>query len=224
MPRVLLGLAAVLVAAELVGLAVRLAAVPAPLGEVLAMDAPWSLPRMLVAGVFAAAAAVAWLGAARHAGRRTWWTAIAGVLTLTATVKAGSTVHVEVVRAVGGDVHPVRGFLVLGVPAALGLCWLFWLSRDERRDRRRVLTWLGLYGLAAIGLSTVSLVVENRLGWAHPLAAVTTWVEESGEATASVGVLFAVLLGVAPRAVLPAGWGRRRPEPDVVVREPATVQ
>ena len=41
-------------------------------------------------------------------------------------------------------------------------------------------------------------------------AAAATFVEESGEALAGVGYLVAVLVGVAPQLVLPAGWPLRR--------------
>jgi hypothetical protein len=37
-----------------------------------------------------------------------------------------------------------------------------------------------------------------------------TYLEESGEALAGVAVLVAVLVGVAPRLVLPASWVLRR--------------
>jgi hypothetical protein len=80
---------------------------------------------------------------------------------------------------------------------------LAFVSRAERRDRRRVLSALGLYAVASVGLSTVSAVVDGR--W----AAMATFVEESGEALAGVAVLVAVLVGVAPRLVLPSSWLRR---------------
>jgi hypothetical protein len=37
-----------------------------------------------------------------------------------------------------------------------------------------------------------------------------TFVEEAGEALAGVAFLMAVLVGVAPRLVLPASWALRR--------------
>ena len=41
-------------------------------------------------------------------------------------------------------------------------------------------------------------------------AVTATYLEESGEALAGVAVLVAVLVGVAPRLVLPASWVLRR--------------
>jgi hypothetical protein len=43
-------------------------------------------------------------------------------------------------------------------------------------------------------------------------AVTATYLEESGEALAGVAVLVAVLVGVAPRLVLPASWVLRRDE------------
>jgi hypothetical protein len=42
------------------------------------------------------------------------------------------------------------------------------------------------------------------------MAVTATFLEESGEALAGVAVLVAVLVGVAPRLVLPADWALRR--------------
>jgi hypothetical protein len=89
--------------------------------------------------------------------------------------------------------------LVAGV-----LTVLAFVSRDERRDRRRVLTSLAAYGTASVGLSTVSTLAAGQ--W----AVTATYLEESGEALAGVAVLVAVLIGVAPRLVLAASWVLRR--------------
>lgn len=56
---------------------------------------------------------------------------------------------------------------------------------------------LGLYAGASVGLSAVSTVVPS--GW----AVTATYLEESGEALAAVAFLMGVLVGVAPRLVLP---------------------
>ena len=81
---------------------------------------------------------------------------------------------------------------------------LWVLSRTERRDRRRVLGSLTGYAAASVGLSALSASVPGSL------AATATFVEESGEALAGVSFLVAVLVGVAPRLVLPADWALRR--------------
>ena len=59
---------------------------------------------------------------------------------------------------------------------------------------------LALYAGASVGLSAVSTVVPS--GW----GATATYLEESGEALAAVAFLMGVLVGVAPRLVLPAAW------------------
>ena len=84
------------------------------------------------------------------------------------------------------------------------LAVLAFVSRAERRDRRRVLTCLTAYGAASVGLSTISTLAVGQ--W----AVTATYLEESGEALAGVAVLVAVLVGVAPRLVLPASWVLRR--------------
>jgi hypothetical protein len=87
---------------------------------------------------------------------------------------------------------------------------LWFLSRHERRDRRRILGVLTLYAGASVGLSAISSVVAGAAGGASTWAATATFLEESGEALAGVAFLIAVLAGVAPRLVLPATWPLRR--------------
>ena len=199
-------LAGVAVTLEFVGYLTRAAGAPLSIARPLSMDAPFSLARLFVAGLFAATAVAAALGAGRMPGRRTWWTAVAVIAAGIATVKAGGDVHVTLVRAMAGS-DPVRG-LVLSAPFALAAVgWLWWLSRHERRDRRRVLTCLGGYAGASVGLSAVSAFAAQT--WGSQAAAAATFVEESGEALTGVAFLFAVLIGVAPRLVLPTGWLRR---------------
>jgi hypothetical protein len=72
-----------------------------------------------------------------------------------------------------------------------------------------VLGTLGLYAVAAVGLSAVSGFVGAHSG-SFALTAAATYVEESGEALSGVAFFLAVLVGVAPRLVLPAAWPLRR--------------
>jgi len=64
------------------------------------------------------------------------------------------------------------------------------------------------YAAASVGLSALSASIPGSL------AATATFAEESGEALAGVSFLVAVLVGVAPRPVLPAGWALRRAADD----------
>ena len=87
---------------------------------------------------------------------------------------------------------------------------LWFLSRTERRDRRRVLGVLASYAVASVGLSAVSTLTARAYGGASSWASAATFLEESGEALAGVAFLVAVLVGVAPRLVLPPEWVLRR--------------
>ncbi len=203
LPPIGIALALLAVALEAVGYAVRLRGDVGPVAHALSMDAPWSLPRTYVAALFAAAALAAVAGAARNPGRRTWWLAVGAVAAGIAAVKAGSTVHVTVMDRLTAITSPAGAVAISALGALAVLAVLAFVSRAERRDRRRVLTALGLYSAAAVGLSAVSGLVGGRWG------VMATFVEESGEALAGVAVLVAVLVGVAPRLVLPASWLRR---------------
>jgi uncharacterized membrane protein YidH (DUF202 family) len=208
---------------EAIGYLVRVTPAPYPIARPLSMELPWSLPRLFVAGLFAAAAVLAALGAGRAPGRRTWWTAVAVLAAGIAVVKAGSELHKEFLVALGVYERPLLA-LVISAPLALAAVgWLAWLSRHERRDRRRMLLCLGAYAFAAVGLSTVSSAAEGRWGHGSVLTATAAFLEESGEALSAVAFLFAVLIGVAPRLVLPAGWLRRSADAESLDVVPAGV-
>ncbi|CCG01363.1 hypothetical protein [Blastococcus saxobsidens] len=202
LPPVGIALAGLAVALMATGYALRLAGATGPAAQLFSMDAPASLPRLYVTALFGAAALVAVAGAATT--RRSWWLAVGLVAAGIAAVKAGSTVHVEGVRALA-DVVGARGAVVVSVlAAAVVLSALWFLSRTDRRDRRRVLGALSGYAVAAVGLPAAATVAPGS--WAITV----TFVEESGEALAGVAFLMAVLVGVAPRLALPADWALRR--------------
>ncbi len=204
LPLVGVALASTAVLLETAGFVGRLTGATGPVARALFMDAPYSAPRTFVAALFAVAAVAAVAGAVRAPGRRTWWLAVGLVSAGIAVVKGGGTVHVEVLTAVSAAVGRT-GALVASialVAAVLGV--LFFVSCDERRDRPRVLACLAAYAAASVGLSAVSAVAVGH--W----AVTATYLEESGEALAGVAVLVAVLVGVAPRLVLPASWVLRR--------------
>jgi len=201
LPPLGIGLAAAAVALETCGFLLRQTGHEV---RVLSMDAPYSLPRMYVAALFAAAALAAVTGAGALPGRRTWWTAVGLVAGLVAAVKAGSTLHAEALHALNDAVGRTAATAMSAALVAVVVLVLWSLTRRERRDRRRVLACLVAYAVAAVGLSAVSSAVGDT--WR--IAA--TYVEESGEALAGVAFLVAVLVGVAPRVVLPATWRLRR--------------
>ena len=203
-PALGVGLAATAVGLETSGYLARLTGSTGRVAQLLSMDAPYSLPRMFVAALFAAAALAAVVGAARIPGRSTWWLAVALVAAGVASVKAGGTVHADAIGALS-DAVGSRGALMVSVGAAGAVVAALWfLSRTERRDRRRILGTLAGYAAASVGLSAVS--ASAPVSW----AITATFVEESGEALAGVTFLVAVLVGVAPRLVLPATWPLRR--------------
>jgi hypothetical protein len=208
----ILGVGLVVIAMSLMvsGYVVRLSGASGPLAELLSMDAPFSVPRLFVASMFAAAGMAAMAGAGSIPGRRTWWTAVAAVACGVAVVKTGSTLLAAAFELLAGAITTpgavaVSVFLAGAVVAAL---WV--LSRGERRDRRRVLGVLALYAGASVGLSAVSTFVGQALGGGSTWTAAATFVEETGEALAGVGFLVAVLVGVAPRLVLPRDWVLQR--------------
>lgn len=210
MPTPVVVMAALAVGLELIGYLARVAPVPREIARPMSMELPYSVPRLYVAALFAAAAIAAAAGAGRMSGRRTWWTAVAVLGAGIASVKAGSQLHKAFLLSLGAYDRPLLA-LVVSTPLALAaLGGLWWLSRNERRDRRRMLLSLAAYGFASVVLSAVSSAAETRWGHGSLLTATAAFVEESGEALSGVAFLFAVLIGVAPRFVLPAAWVLRR--------------
>lgn len=201
LPPIGIALAGLAVALETTGYVTRLQGVHAP---ALSMDAPFSVPRLYVATLFAFAALIAVTGVGVHPGRRTWWTAVAVVAAAIAAVKAGGTLHATALHALSAAVGDLAAQAISVVLALAVIAGLWYLSRTERRDRRRVLGSLAGYAVAAVGLSALSSAVGP--GW----TATATYLEESGEALGAVAFLVAVLAGVVPQAVLPAGWPLRR--------------
>jgi cell division protein FtsW (lipid II flippase) len=207
---------------EAVGFVIRASGHERGAARLWAMDLPLAVPRMYVAGLFLVAALAALAGAVRGTGRRPWWVAVALVAALIAEVKAGGTVHSEALRALGLGDRPLVAALVSAAVVGIVLAALWWLSRDERRDRRRMLIALGLYAVASVGLSGVSSLVTQAGGSLYWRSA-ATFVEETGEAFGAVAVLVAVLVGVAPRLVLPADWLLRRQADAETIDAPAAL-
>jgi hypothetical protein len=207
-----IGVGLVLLATGLMvdGYVIRLRDASSPTAELLSMDGEYSIPRMFVAAVFAAAALAAFAGSGRIPERRTWWSAVGVVAAGIAVVKAGGSLHQKALHALDEAITPAGGLIASVLAAAAVVGGLWYLSRTERRDRRRVLGVLALYGVAAVGLSAVSSATAAAYGDASTLAAAATLIEELGEAFAGIGLLIAVLVGVAPRLVLPADWVLRR--------------
>jgi len=206
LPPVGVALAACAVALETSGFVLRLDGSTGTLARLFSMDAPGSLPRLYVSALFAAAAVAGVAAAARLPGRRAWWLAVAGVAGSIASVKAGGTVHARAMHALQVAVGAPAAVALSGALAVAVLAGLWTFTRTERRDRRRVLGALALYGAASVGLSAVSAIAPAQ--W----VAAATFLEESGEALAGIAFLMAVLVGVAPRLVLPASWVLRRSE------------
>lgn len=209
-PPIGVALFAVAVALMTSGYVVRLTGATGPTAQLLSMDAPLSLPRLFVAALFAAAALAAVAGAGSIPGRRTWWLAVGLVAGGIAAVKAGSTVHSSALTALTETVGGTGALLIGAGAAAVVVGVLGFFSRSEQRDRRRILSVLALYAGASVGLSALSGAAAGAYGSASNWAAAATFIEESGEALAGVGFLIAVLVGVAPRLVLPAAWALRR--------------
>jgi hypothetical protein len=207
---------------EAVGFVVRASGHEHGAARLWSMDLPLSVPRMYVAALFLVAALAALAGAVRGTGRRPWWAAVALVAAVIAEVKAGGSVHSEALAALGLGDRPLVAAAVSAAVVGIVLAALWWLSRDERRDRRRMLIALGLYAVASVGLSGVSSLVAQAGGSLYWRSA-ATFVEETGEAFGAVAVLVAVLVGVAPRLVLPADWLLRRQADAETIDAPAAL-
>ncbi len=205
LPPVGIALVAIAVALETVGYVTRLSGSTGAIAQMWSMDAPLSVPRMFVAFLFAAGALAAFAGASSIPGRRTWWTMVGLVAAAISSVKAGGTIHAHALHLLTRAIGASGALLVSIAIAAVGLGVLGFLSRAEQRDRRRILSVLSLYAVAAVGLSAVSQAASGTF-W----TAAATYVEESGEAITAAAFLVGVLIGVAPRLVLPADWALRR--------------
>ena len=172
------------VALETSGYVSRLTGSTGPTARLLSMDAPFSLPRMFVAALFAAAALAAVAGAGALPGRRTWWLAVGLVGGVIAAVKAGSTVHAEALNALSA--------VVGGSP----------LSPSARRSRRSSSVRCGssagpsvVTGAACsaswrstrwpLSVSRPSRPSRRTRTAGSNVATAATFVEESGEALAA---------------------------------------
>jgi hypothetical protein len=221
LPPVGIGLIVVALGLEAAGYAARLTGARGALADALSMDAPFSVPRLFVAGLFAVAALAAVAGAGAQPGRRAWWLAVALVAGVVAAVKAGSTVHARALSFASDHLGSVAALLVSVVLAGGALAALWYLSRTERRDRRRVLGALGFYAVAVVGLSALSGAVAGAYGGDSSWAAAATFVEEASEALSAVAYLIAVLVGVTPALVLPREWALRRQADTEALEAPA---
>ena len=175
------------------------------------MDAPLSLPRMFVAALFAAA--VRWRRSrARAACPGGGPGGSASGPSAAASPRSRPAAQCTPTRCKAlGDAVGARGALLVSALAAATVVGALWfLSRHERRDRRRVLSVLALYAAPPWASRPSPPPSPAPAGGASTWAATATFLEESGEALAGVGFLIAVLAGVAPRLVLPATWPLRR--------------
>ena len=136
LPTVGIALIAVAVVLETCGYVLRLTDSRGAAAQVFSMDAPYSLPRLYVAALCAAAALAAVAGSGSIPGRRTWWLAVGLVAGGVAAVKAGSNVHSRALAALGDAVGAGPALLLSALAAAAVVGVLWFLSRGERRDRR----------------------------------------------------------------------------------------
>jgi hypothetical protein len=153
------------------------------------LDSIGGLPRLFTTGLFVALAAVAWVGARRSVGHaRTWWAGMAlGGLVLAAAkvLSAHSTA-----KAASAEVTLVVGLSVTVV--VLGALW--WTARRWAvAAGAPVVVALAVYAFAALGLDVVTGLVAAIHGEGGVvLDAVSTFVEELGEALAALLVLATV--------------------------------
>ena len=210
LPPFAVALVALAVALQTAGYVLGLRRASGQVAQLLSMDAPFSVPRMYVAALFGAAALAAVTGAGTIPGRRTWWLAVGGVAGIVCAIKAGSTLHATAMAELSAVVTLPGAVLISSALAGAVVTGLWVLSRNDERDRKRVLSALALYAAASVGLSAVSSALANAFGSAAGWTLAATYLEETGEALAAVTMLVAVLVGVAPQVVLPTAWALRR--------------
>jgi hypothetical protein len=171
-----------------------------------ALDAIGGLPRLFTTGLFVAVAVAGWFGARRVAGRaRMWWTAVAVVGAVLAVLKLVSTHSTAKAAAAVAT-------LVGGVALSAVVLTVLW--RTARRwgvaAGPPVVVALGVYAFAALGLDAVTGLLATLHGSTGAvLDAVSTFVEELGEALAALLVL-AVVWWCLPSAQSPSGSVRQQ--------------
>jgi hypothetical protein len=154
--------------------------------RVLNLDEIGGLPRLFTTGLFLATAATAFRVALRRSGssKRWWWlVSLVGVgLALAKIFSAHSAAKATgpLVTLLAGLLLTVVTLTVLAVTARL---WGVSAATP-------VITALGIYALAALGLDAVTVTAAGLDGAARPVAvAVATFVEELGEALTALLVL-----------------------------------
>jgi hypothetical protein len=188
-------LAGLVVLSQVVGLVTRLTCrttTCAPWTDRLDIDALGSVPRLLVTSLLVVVALCCWwavLRAGRH-GAGIWWATLGLGATVLAVAKATSLHSVLEARLPGAQ-------LLFVVVSLAGLAVAVVSGRWVRRGTRvAVVTWLALYAVASVGLGAVSVVLAGAGTLPADLA---SWVEETAEGLAAVGLLVAV--AVQARAV-----------------------
>ena len=210
LPPVGVALVVVVLGLQTAGFVTQLVGATGALPRLLSMDGTSSVSRMVVSVLFAVAAVAAIAAAGVQSGRRAWWLAVAMVAGSVAVVKAAGTLHADAMAAASATLGVGVAFLLSMVLAALVVGALWFLSRDERRDRLRVLGALSAYAFAVVALSALSSAAAGAYGAGSRWAFAATYLEESGEGLAAVAYLMAVLVAVAPQLVLPPSWALRR--------------
>jgi hypothetical protein len=153
------------------------------------LDSIGGLPRLFITGLFVAVGVLGWLTRRRSEGTaRRWWTAIAGIGVVLAVAKLVSA-H-SAAKHSAPLLTLVVGLLLTGV--ALGA-----LTVTGRRwgiaAARPIAVALGAYAAAALGLDAITSAVAAAQDHVGALsAAASTFVEELGEALATLFVLVTV--------------------------------
>ena len=183
-----------------------------PVGRAFDPDAVGGVPRLVTTALLVATAVLAVRAARSAAGRTaTWWGAVAGIGGLLALAKL---VSAHSVAKSDAAVLTLLGSALLAA-VALGVLW-----RLGRRwavpGTGPVVTALGLYAVAALGLDAATTVLSSVQDHAGALSeAGAVFVEELGEALTALAVLVTVRWQTAARgtAVLAGDGSRVRAQP-----------
>jgi hypothetical protein len=153
------------------------------------LDSIGGLPRLFTTGLFVAVAVVGWVAVRRVQGRaRNWWTGLAVGGLLLAVAKLLSVHSAAKAAAV---VATLAGGVALSVVLLAALWWT--ARRWHVPAGPPVVVALAVYAFAALGLDVVTgLMATIHGGSGAVLDAVSTFVEELGEALAALLVLATV--------------------------------
>jgi hypothetical protein len=171
------------------------------------------------AALLAFVGAVAGLSGVLSASRpvRRGWFVLAGVALLM-SIDEATRLHERTVALIPGNPLRTSGWLLIGIPLAIGLVVVLYLaSRSLPPTTRRALgIALAAYLVGAVGFEALS---GYYWGLARPrVSGAFGTIEEVLEMTACIYAIHVIVRGLLPLHVTPRAVDRSTPQPDTVLR------